>query len=412
MTDVTRMTDVQFGLHSNSADFSSTPGTLVRILPTAMSGLYPRQRTPIERPLYSSDNRRYLQVRGARDLSQISVTQEMCGMNNSSGGAVTVQSVMEQGYMLDAIFGASAAAISGAATTVTGGTPASAQLTVTSGTNIANGDMVLFRTGSATGPVVMREVAAGGGTGTLTFTHVYTGTPFSTGTVYRAARWNLSTSTTHHTHGYFRAEGENWRRDYYGCFPNSMRISIPDSGPVSLETSWTPTDWADVAEANPSFSEPSRGSPTVSGGCEFRIASTAYLLRNASITLANAAAPRGSVTGPNGVQGYVATSKWDCMLEGELYLGDNGNTIGELQDSTGTPSIDDLAGSTAAIGATPTARDIMLAVGGAQNASFLIRIPAADFRGSVQDSGGLAVFRFQAMASVPASGSAFRLGVF
>jgi hypothetical protein len=413
MTDVVRLFDLQFGLHSDVSDFSSTPGTVSRILPLRADGLMPRQRTPIDRPLIASDGRRQKRVHGARDIGPINIGMEFRGMSNASGGAVTVQSVMEQARMLDSFFGTAASAISGAATTATGGTPGSGTLTVTSGTNIANGDMVLFRTGSATGPVVMREVVSGGGTGTLTFDSAYTGTPFATGTVYRAARWNLSTSTTHHTHGYFRAEGESFRRDYYGCFCDSMTLTIPDSGPVAFDTVWMPTDYADVAEANPSYSAPTAGQPVVASACDFRIAGTAFFLRNAKITLSNGAIPRASVTGPNGVQGYVAGNKTNVMLEGEIYMGDGTSpSAGELRDGAGTPSLNSLLGDTDDLGDEVTSRDISLAVGGAENAAFYVRIPAADIRGSVADSGGLAVYRFQAYATAPSSGSAFRLGVF
>lgn len=412
MTDVTRLLDIQFGLHSTAADFSSTPGTVSRLLPRSIDGVYPRQRTPIDRPLIASDGRRHKRVHGARDLAPINVGMEFRGQSNAAGGAVTIQNVMEQARMLDSFFGAAAAAISGAATTATGGTPGSGILTVSSGTNIADGDMVLFRTGSATGPVVMREVASGGGTSTLTFDRAYTGTPYSTGTVWRAGRWNLSTTVTHHIHGYFRAEGENWRRDYYGCFCDSITLDIPDAGPVSFDSVWMPTDWADVAEANPAYSAPTAGQPTVASGCDFRIAGTAFLLRNAKLTLSNGAVPRASTTGPNGVQGYVAGSKTNVLLEGELYVGDNANTIGELVDGSGTPTLNSLLGDGDDVGDEVTSRDISIAVGGAENAAFYARIPAADIRGQVADSGGLAVYRFQAHATAPSSGSAFRLGVF
>ena len=94
MTDVARLLDLQFGLQSSTGDFSSTPGTVSRLLPRSTSGLMPRQRTPVERPLYSSDGRRYAQVRGVKDLGPIELGMEFRGMSDASGGAVTVQSVM------------------------------------------------------------------------------------------------------------------------------------------------------------------------------------------------------------------------------------------------------------------------------------------------------------------------------
>lgn len=413
MTDVARLLDLQFGLQSSTGDFSSTPGTVSRLLPRSTSGLLPRQRTPVERPLYSSDGRRYAQVRGVKDLGPIELGMEFRGMSNASGGAVTVQSVMEQARMLDSFFGTAASAITGAATTVTGGTPGSGTLTVTAGTNIADGDMVCFTTGSsAPFGLVMREVASGGTTTTLTLDRAYTGTPTSGATVFRAARWNLSTSTTHHTHGYFRAEGESWRRDYFGCAPSQMSLDLPDGGLVGFSSSWMPTDWTDVAEANPSYSDPTAGQPIVNAAADFRIAGVAFLLKSAKLTASNGMQVRTTSTGTNGMLGAVAADKTSVMLEGSIYVGDNAASIGELVDNSGTPDLDSLLGASATVGAAITTRDISLAVGGAANACMYLRIPAADFRGSVQEDGGLTVFRFEAMATVPSSGSPFRLGVF
>lgn len=412
MTDVSRFLEIQFGLHSSVSDFSDTSGTATNILPLRADGFLPRQRNVIERPLYSADGRTFPHVMGAKDIKALNVGMEFRGMSNATGGAVTLTSVMEQVRMLNAIFGASASNISGAATTVTGGTPGSGTLTVASGTNIADGDMVLFRVGTSPGTVVMREVASGGGTGTLTFDRVYTGTPLNGATVYRAARWNLSTSVTHHTHGFFKCEGESWARIYAGCFPESMILTIPDAGPVAFDSVWMPTDYSDTAEDALTFTTPTAGQPTVSSGCDFRIGDTAFFLKSAKITLANGGVARPSVTGPNGIQGMVAANK-RVMLEGEMYLGDGTSpSAGELVDDSGTPSLDSILGTGDDVGDGVTQRDISLAVGGAENAAFYARIPSADFRAEVVESGGLTCVRFQAVATAPASGSPYRLGVF
>jgi hypothetical protein len=412
MTDVSRFLEVQFGLHASVSDFSTTSGTATNILCTSAAVL-PRARGVIERPLHSPDGRKFPRIHGAKDIGAINVGMEFRGMSNSSGGAVTTYNVMEQARMLDSLFGATVANISGAATTVTGGTPGSGTLTVTSGTNIADGDMVLFRVGTSPGTVVMREVASGGGTGTLTFDRAYTGTPLNGATVYRAARWNMTTSTTHHTHGFFKAEGESWARVYAGCFGESMTLTIPDAGPVAFDSVWMPTDWSDTAEDTLVYTAPTAGQPTVSSGCDFRIAGTALFLKSAKITMTNGGIVRGTVTGPNGAQGHVAGNKM-AMIEGELYIGDGTSpSSGELTDDGTTPSLDSILGSDDDVGDGVTQRDISLAVGGAENAAFYVRIPSADIRpNGVVDSGGLTVLRFTAVATHPSSGSPFRLGVF
>lgn len=403
MTDVLRQLALSFGLHSTAYDYSSTPGTVVQLQPPTMpTGVLRRQRTAIDRPNYAVDGRRFAHAWGAKDLSPIEITLDMKG-SSSTGGATTWQTSMDSALMLDSIFGAAAAASSGAATTCSG--TAGATLTVTSGASIANGDMIVFSTSAGT---FAREVTSGGGTTTLTLDRAASGT--ASGTVYRMARWNWSTSITDHVHGYIRAELPNSRTDFFGCAPQQLRIAV-SSGIVRLETTWLPTDWDDVAEANPSFSEASAGEPIIGVGAKFLWGAVEYLVKNLSITAATGAVPRETHNGVNGVSGYVCSDKTSVVIEGELYLGDNAGAFNEIVDDSGSLKLEDFTGDALQAGDVPGTADIAIQLGRAAGRCAYLRLPAASLRGSVQDSGGLAVVRFQAHATAPASGSPFRLGI-
>jgi hypothetical protein len=290
---------------------------------------------------------------------------------------------------------------------VTSGTGATL---VVSSAVLANLDIILVTTSTG---VEARQVISGGGTTTVTVDRSWVGVPTASSTVIRAGRYSMSTSQTTHTPVWFNCEGENWRRRYQDCQPSSLVLNVPNAGLVEADFGFLPNDWDDQVEANPSFAAPTAGSPVVSGGSAFFIGSTPFMLRNARLTVNIGMVMRETTTGINGVRGGLATDKTNIMLEGELYVGDNAGTIGELVDDSGTPTIDSILGDGLATGAAPSSLDIALQVGTAAGAAMYVRLPAADFRSAgVREGGPFAVLPFQAFATAPASGSPLSLGVF
>jgi hypothetical protein len=238
-------------------------------------------------------------------------------------------------------------------------------------------------------------------TNVLTLQHPYSGTPTSGATVFRLATYTVSDSVTSHVHAFFSAEGEDWRRDYAGCAPMSLNIGIPNSGVLTMSSVFSPTSWADVAEANPAYADPVAGNPMVNDGAYFRLDGFDYLLRNASITYNCATAIRETASKTNGKLGGVCGTGdgKSFMIEGELYIGDNAGTIGELVDNTGTPSLVNLLGSDVAAGQISTAREVALQVGTEIGGCLYALLPTADFRATVQTSGAFPVVKFQAMGT-------------
>lgn len=413
MTDVARLVNLTYGINASATTIGTAPGSFAPLLPRSTpASFFPRSRAVIERPLANTDGRRLARLQGVKDIAELALPLEFKGVNNNTGIGVTTnwESSLEQGNLLASLFGGVAAlTTTGAAPTVSSGSGTS--LTVSSNV-IANNDIILFTTSVGT---EVRQVASGGGTTTLTLDRAMLGTATAATTVYRAARYTMATATTIHTPVWFDAEGENWRRRYSDCQPSSMVLNIPNAGLVEADFSFMPNDYADNAETpTPSFAAPTAGSPVVSGGSAFFIGSgvspVAFMLRNARLTVNVGMVMRETTTGINGVRGGVATDKSNIMLEGELYVGDNGGSIGELVDDSGTPTLDSILGTDAATGAGITTLDLCLNVGTVAGAALYIRIPAADVRSTgVREGGPFAVLPFQAMAT---GASPLTLGVF
>jgi hypothetical protein len=404
MTDISRLQTLRYALHANATTFTGTPGTLFPLQITdEASSFLPRQRTPIDRSLRSLSGRRFPHVRGAQDVGDVTVASEFKGVNSNTGAAVADwEAKMEQGYLLASLFGAVAGATTGAAPTIAaaGHTPATGIVAFTAAANVQNGTVIAFTTASG---LQIGRVESGGGASTTTVTlqHPYSGTPTSTTTVFRMATYNVTDSLTSHVHAFFAAEGEDWRRDYFGCAPMSMNLAIPNSGILAMSSVFSPTTWADVAEANPAYADPTAGSPIVNDGAIFRLDGVEFLLRNASITYNCATAIRETTSKANGKLGGVCGTGdgKSFMIEGELYIGDNAGTIGELVDNTGAPSLVNLLGSDVAAGQVSTAREVALQIGTEIGGCAYALIPAADFRATVQTSGAFPVVRFQAMGT-------------
>jgi hypothetical protein len=403
MTDISRLLTLRHALHTNATTFTGTPGTLLPLQVTdEASSFLPRQRTPIDRSLRSLSGRRFPHIRGAQDVADLTVATEFKGVNANTGAAVTDwEAKMEQGYLLASLFGAVAPATTGAAPTIAaaGHTPASGIVAFTAAANVQNGAVIGFATASG---FQVGRVASGGGAATTTVTldHPYSGTPTTSATVFRFGVYSVSDSVTSHVHAFFAAEGENWRRDYFGCAPMSMNLSIPNTGALAMSSVFSPSTWADVAEANPAYADPTAGNPIVNDGGIFRLDGTEFLLRNASITYNCGTAIRETATKANGrLGGVCGTGEGKSfMIEGELYISDTA-TLGELVDNAGSPTLSALLGSDVAAGQVSTAREVSLQVGTEAGGCVYALLPTADFRASVQTSGAFPVLRFQAMGT-------------
>ena len=406
MTDVARLSTLRYGLHSDAYTFTGTPSLVPLRLTDDGASFLPRNRAPLMRNLRSLSGRRYAHARGVQDLADLSINTEFRGVNNNTGGAVSDwEAKMEQGYLLASLFGAVAPATTGDAPTInsSGHTPASGVLGVnTNSTNTANGHVIAFPT---TAGLQIGRIASGGGTSSVTLEHPYSGTPTTGGTITRLAVYSVSDSVTHHVHSMFTAEGEDWRRDYFGCAPMSMALALPNAGLVGMTSVFSPTSFSDVAEANPSHAEPTSGSPIVVDACKMWFAGLDVIARDISINYSCATTPRTASTRTNGkVGGVCGTGDGKTFtIEFSVYVGD-GNLSGELTDGSTTPDLNALLGDDDAAGDIATTREISLQVGTEVGACMYAFLPEADCVVTTQHVDGLTVARVVATGtgSLPA----------
>lgn len=399
MTDVSRLLTVRHALHSDSSTFTGTPGTLFPLRCTDdVAGLYPRNRVALARSLRSIGGRRFTHARGSQDVADITLATEFRGVDSNTGAAVTAwEAKMEQGLLLQSMFGAVAPATTGVAPTVaaTGHTPASGILGV-AGTTTANGQVIAFA--STTG-LQMGRILSGGGTTSLTLDHPYTGTPTTGATVFRMAVYTVADAVTHHVHAFLTGEGESWRRDYFGCAPMSMALSLASGQIVGMSSVFSPTSWADVAEADPAHAEPTAGSPIVADRVRLLIDGVEYFASNLSINYSNATQIRDVDTiGGNGRLGGVcgAGDGKSFTIEGEVLIGATSPALsGELTDAAMVPFL----GSDVNAGAVSTVREVALMVGSDVGAIMYALLPTADFVASTAIVNGLSRMKFTAVGT-------------
>lgn len=404
MTTSARLHTLRYGLHASVSDFTSTP-SLVRLQPTDEAASFMRrQRSVIERPLSSTDNRAYEHVRGGKDVSPLTLALEFKGVNSNTGGAVSDwEAKMEQGYLLRSIFGAVGVATTGAAPTVAaaGHTPASGILEVV-GTTLANGNVIAFATTSG---MQIGTVASGGGSTTITLAQKYSGTPTTGATVIRLGVYAVDPDLCEHVHAMFSSEHNEagtglLRTDYFGCAPMSMELGFPNTGLITMSSQWGPSNWSAVAPGSPSHAAPTAGRPCVVDGLTFKIGGTAYILRNATINVDNAVEMRPAGSSPNGVIGGVCGTTGPKLVtfSGEVYFGGAG-AIADIAEATGTPDLGDLDGSDSDAGDLATTYDVELFNGASAGGLVYARAPAMDLRATIGQSNGMLVARLTGRAT-------------
>jgi len=395
MTDVARLRSIRVGIHASDADVSTFPVSLVPVDNLGDGAPFlPRQRSVIEFDAAASDGRGYSHRWGGKDIAAVPFDMEMKGVNANTGGAVADwEAKLEQGLLLQSIFGAVAPATTNAATTCSG--TAAATLTVASGTDIPNNSIIAFTT---TAGFFIRRVVSGGGTVTLTLDRAASGT--ASGTVTRLARYTMDTTRSAHRHIGIDCEGTTssgtaWRQRFFGCAPQSCEIMFPEVGIVSFKSVFMPTDFDQPAAASPAFASPTAGAPIASNGLTFNDVSFGDLdIAQAILKIDNGLVMRPTASGPNGVRGGVATSKRQTVLEGVVYMG--GSTPSGQLNLANTQA---WLGSLLAAGTVATTRQLALQVGGAVGACMSVFMPAAAVSAQVVNQGGLQAVKFRAVAT-------------
>jgi hypothetical protein len=395
VSDVARLHSAKLGLHSNAADFTTFPSSLVPLqILGGIDSMLPRARAALEHDAGAVDGRGYPHRWGGKDLAPVTFDSEVKGANSNSGGAVSDwEAKLELGPLFASMFGAVATATTNAATTCSG--TAGATLTVTDGTDIPNGAVILFTT--TTGSFV-RRVTSGGGTTTLTLDRAASGT--ASGTVIRLGVYSVAMSRTAHTHLGLdvegtTADGSAFRQRFFGLAPNSLELMFPETGIVMAKASLMPTDWDQPAAATPSFTAPTAGAPIAVNGYTFADATFGALdFAEGKLSINNGITMRKTGSGPNGVRGGVAATKRGCTLEGLCYLG--GSSPGSQMTYANAK---EWLGSGADGGDIATTRALSLQVGTEAGGVMGVFLPDAAVKGTVVVVDGLVGVRFTATAT-------------
>jgi hypothetical protein len=403
MSDLLRFLDVRFGLHSAN-DFVTMPGTLGRIqLVGGHEGFVPRAHTELSRNEISSiPGVGYHHLTGPVDLAELAPQIEFKGVDSNTGAAVADWSTkMEQANLLTSLFGAAAPASVGAAPAVET-TGHSTTVLVATTNVIADGDVLLFQTSA--GPRI-RQVVSGGGTVTLTFSESYTGTPTTASTIVRAARWSSDFTAWNHLHGGFRAEGNRFSTDFWGCAPVGMQLSFPEGGKVLFTSNWAPTDGGEInSKVNPATTVPTAGYPIVALNAEMYIAGERKIVRDVSFSMQTGNVARTTTSSANGVLGGVAGDKrGNCQLTFSLYVGDTARE--EVAVGAGTVPIgyllnrDNSSSGSWEPGMISGSRRVFFKVGSAAGRALAIVIPTADIKATYGQADGQGIVQCVATAT-------------
>lgn len=337
MSDLGSKVIIGFGPHANAQDLTSTPA-FVHQLPEKQ-GFFSPEFTKLERAPAHPQNKLFGPVRGPLDLkTAIQLEQIITGLSGNTGGAIASATTSEIGPILNTVFGTPAIDPAGAVTTATGGVGATKTLAVTEMARFPVGTVITFVTTVPVATYVrqVRARAGASGAGNLTLDRIYTGTVTNGQNVFRCARWVDDPSVYEHIHGAFFAEYDNDRRMYLGGMSRAQ-MQFTRGQYARLMTSWLFTDVQDIAETDPAFVEPVRGSAIMNANSAFFIGDVQYYATDLSVQLGGAVVPRQVDNGPHGILGYLVEkgeSKPNTTLKVKLLRGVN---AGETKDSGADP---------------------------------------------------------------------------
>lgn len=374
MSNLASLCTVSFGKHASTTDFTTAAVSMMN-LPVEKHSFLSPDTVKLRRMPTHTLNKGFAPFRGHIDVSKsYAVEQLIRGLSGNTGAAIDPETTTDIAQILDVAAGTASIDPAGAVTTATGGTGGTPNLTVTSGTNIPDGMVIMFE--APAGTYHVRQVRSGGGTGTLVLDRTYSGTVANGTNVVRMARWKFDPAVFEHVHGHFRTEYGDDRRDFTGGMCTvAMDFSVGAIG--KMTSTWKFTNVADAAEQNPTFSEPVAGGGVVNVNNNFWIEDDVYYATDAKLECGGDVVPRKANTGPNGVLGSTVQKGGDKARPKLSLRLQRGTNTGEVADSAGNTSQNILQAWSTALGVALTTLDIALQVGGAAGACCYVVMPAA-----------------------------------
>lgn len=209
----------------------------------------------------------------------------------------------EYDALFDALFGVAGSHGTGYVISGTGSDTDTVALADTSGHPVGNGILVDTGAGAVT-RYEAREVTAITTNTSADLDRALQAAPTGAETAYASTSWYADADNSAHNHLYFKAEGENWRRDFLGC---ALKLSLvcPAGGPALWQWQVMCDDWDDVAEANPTYSSPTSAAALHVLGSPFWWGSTKTELIECQIDFGFEPEPRAATEGVNGAVGWI-----------------------------------------------------------------------------------------------------------
>jgi len=167
------------------------------------------------------------------------------------------------------------------------------------------------------GKYELREVETVTTDTSLTLDRAVLGAPADSAVLHAASSFYIDADAAEHAYAYFRAEGENWRRDFDGCAV-LLKINAPPAGLATIDFTVQANDWTDTAEENPTYATPGGAAELVVMGSPFYIGSTKTQLISFSLDAGLTVAPRTATQGVNGQYGWLY-SNTGAKVSGMIY---------------------------------------------------------------------------------------------
>lgn len=318
-------------------------------------------------------------ITGARQGS-FSFSREITGLhtNRGDGEACTLAGYHSDGTFLQYAFGDGGSSVTGDTTAASPGTGTDLIMDGTPGAS-AEGKALIIK--GATSGVYNIRMLDDLSTATYTMDRRLktvdgnNDTPEASEVCYAPGSLIIDNAAQPAYHLAFAVEGEDWRRELYGCVCNGVTFNWPSDGSIcTMDLGYIANDWDWYADQGETFSAPSTGTQIINLDADFMIGETLYHLAEVSISVDIEVQPIQATSGTNGRIGYKVVRKTP-KASGKLLQGGTA-------DGPFVP--DDQGGSFEATGAggvvtTDTKYDVAMQIGRSLGSIVYARFPRAQF---------------------------------
>jgi hypothetical protein len=409
MSNLSRQLITRFGKAADTTDFTTVP-SLIDLIPEKVEFAWP-EREKLDRDPQRDDGSFAAPIVGALEEGDLDVTLTtiLRGCAGNAGGAVNPETATDAGLILDVLTGTDSVDPAGAATTATGGTGATPNVTLTSGTNFPNGIGLLIPMNDGT--FIPREVVSGGGTNTVVVDRTYSGTVLNGATVPRSCLWTIDPSVHMHKHAHLRLEAEGLARvDFNGCMGKG-ELQIDGRKYITMRSMWKATSATPAAVANPTVAPLTVGAAIVSVNSQLFVGNQAYLFKDFSLDFGGEVMPRVTNNGAQGRTGFTVQRKRPTARF-KMYAGDS-VSFGELTRAGSTVDWDDVGGEALNAGDAANTYDLALQFGARATGCLYLRGPAFVFTKRKRiEVDGLEGFDCEGFFSRASTGSPLRIHLF